>query len=119
MSSDLTTHLHTHNHKLIYLLKCQPTASSQLSDISATNDESKPVVFTNIPESAETTAPSYNCADDEIVNNYSNMIEEATRLREDAIAGTISDEVRRNKAAEFALKFAQMMNFDDDNSDDD
>ena len=84
-----------------------------------TANEPKPVVFANIPEFSEPTASTYSSTEDEIMNNYSNIIDEARRLREDAMAGTITDEERRNKAAEFALKFAQMMNFDEESSDDD
>ena len=84
-----------------------------------TTNEPKPVVFAHIPEFSEPTAATYSSVEDEIMNNYSNIVEEARRLREDAMAGTITDEERRNKAAEFALKFAQMMNFDEESSDDD
>lgn len=89
---------------------------------SAINDgalESIPVVFTTIPEPSDLNTSTYSGTEDGSMSNYYTMVEEARKLREDVITGTITDEARRNKAAEFALKFAQMMNFDEESSDDD
>ena len=97
----------------------QPVVTAHMNTSNDTTDESKPVVFANIPELSEPAASTYSGAEDEIMTTYSNIVEEARRLREDVMAGTVSDEERRNKAAECALKFAQMMNFDEESSDDD
>jgi hypothetical protein len=77
------------------------------------------VVFTNIPEPSEPDNSAYSNTEYDFMNDYSSMIEGARKLREDVMAGVISDEVRRNRAADFALKFAQAMNFDEESSDDD
>jgi hypothetical protein len=76
------------------------------------------VVFTNIPEPSEPDNSAYSNTEYDL-NDYSSIIEGARKLREDVMAGVISDEVRRNRAADFALKFAQAMNFDEESSDDD
>ncbi len=77
------------------------------------------MVFTNIPEPSEPDDSAYSGIEYDFMNDYSSMIEEARKLREDVMAGIISDEVRRTRAADFALKFAQAMNFNEESSDDD
>ena len=46
--------------------------------------------------------------------NFENLMEQAMKLRDDVHSGSLSDEQRREKAAQFALQFASV--FDDDDS---
>jgi hypothetical protein len=60
-----------------------------------------------------------NVGEDHDVEDFSDIMEKAKRLRDEATAGNMSDDERRRKAAEMALQLAKMMNLDDDDYDDD
>ena len=51
-------------------------------------------------------------------NNLESVIKDATRIRQDARDNKLSDEERRKKAAETAMKLLELMDFDDDDDDD-
>mmetsp|Transcript_11182 Transcript_11182/g.17026 ORF Transcript_11182/g.17026 Transcript_11182/m.17026 type:complete len:324 (+) Transcript_11182:34-1005(+) len=55
--------------------------------------------------------------DDKMWNDFSNVISQARQMREQAVKGNISDEDRRAKAAELAMQFCAMMDFDDSSDD--
>lgn len=50
--------------------------------------------------------------------NFENLMEQAMKLRDDVHAGSLSDEARREKAAQFAMQFASALDLGDDESDD-
>lgn len=78
-----------------------------------------------VPSITTTTAPAIVCDEsklDDSLNvdsdDLSSIIEEASKIRDEAVQGEVSDNDRRCRAAEFALKLAQMMNLDDDDDED-
>lgn len=51
--------------------------------------------------------------------SFENLMEQAMKLRDDVHAGSLSDEARREKAAQFAMQFASVLDLGDDSDDSD
>jgi len=57
--------------------------------------------------------------DDKVWDNFTNTLEAAKQLREQAVEGNLSDDVRRRRAADLAMQMCAMMDMGEDDSDED
>lgn len=84
-----------------------------------------PLAPTASAVSASTASPAPAAADaaglsdeERLLEGFSDMIANARAMRESAVAGKLSDEERRERAAAFALQFSAMLSEGDDSEED-
>ena len=122
--------------RLIEALECNIWSSSEriLPTINITTQNTNIEMAESKEETNETkeievkpinqpSLPTNNDLDDDeeddILNNFSTIIDEVRKAREEAMKGEISDYERRKRAEDMAMKFSQMLLGDDDEDDDD
>lgn len=94
--------------------KTQTTSSN-----NNTVESSATITTTATTTAASGESTSSTCTEHgEDVEDFSDLMDQARRLRDRAAAGNMSDEDRRRQAEEMALKLAKLMNLCDDDDDD-
>lgn len=97
---------------------CTPSCILNTSSLDSVLLETQPIIAPGDLDAASLDTSPNESEELTIHDNFSKLIDEAKKIHTDAMSSNISDQERRDRAQQMAMKFIDLMGISDDDDDD-